>query len=127
MYCSIAFVLFSILLFFILMSLIMIDLSRSKKFTNGTWIDRDGNLLVMKLQKRKILLSFGVNTENDEYELTEKEYSYICTKIPFSSTYKIRVSNGVCVSINIVSGIATVYDKKKKIGKFAKNNLITFD
>lgn len=127
MYLIIILVVFYILLFFVFASIIIFDIVKCRKFTNGTWIDRDGNLLVMKLGPRKILLSFGVNTENDEYELTEKEYTYHCMKIPFSSTYKIKVSNGIHISINTISGIATVYNKKKKIGKFAKNNLITFD
>lgn len=127
MYYIIAFIIFCILLFFVFTSLIIFDNIKCRKFTNGTWIDRDGNLLVMKLGKRKILLSFGINTESDQYELTEKEYTYHCMKIPFVSTYKIKVSNGIHISINIISGIATVYDKNKKIGKFAKNNLIAFD
>jgi hypothetical protein len=49
------------------------------------------------------------------------------TRIPFMTGYKIKVNNGLVIDINYTTGIATVYDKKKKIGKFAKNNLIAFN
>ena len=124
MYSIFVVIVIMIIIFFAHMVFIMIDKSKAKAFTNGTWIDRDGNLLVMKINKNKILISFGVNTENDEYELTEKEYSFRCIKLPLSYNYSIKVNNGIKIAIDIVSGTATVYDKKKKIGKFAKNNLI---
>lgn len=124
-----AFILFTIIAITIIVfiGLIILDRSRCKQFINGTWIDRDGNLLIMKISGSKILISFGVNTENDEYELSEKEYKYSLSRIMLSRCYKIKVSNGISISIDYISGVATVYNKKKKIGKFAKNNLIAFD
>ena len=127
MYSLLAIIAIVVILFFTIYLLIVFDKRKSRAFTNGTWIDRDGNLLVMKLNKNKILLSFGVNTTGDEYELTEKQYSFKCSKFPFSSKYNIKVSNGIKISIGMIDGIAMVYDGDKKIGKFAKNNLIAFD
>jgi mRNA-degrading endonuclease RelE of RelBE toxin-antitoxin system len=110
----------------LLLGIIIIDRKRCKQFSNGTWIDRDGNLLILKISNNKILVSFGVNVENDEYELSEKEYKYSLSRVPLSTSYKLKIDN-IRVTINYVSGIATVYDGKKKIGKFAKNNLIAFN
>jgi hypothetical protein len=115
-----------VLIIFLFLTIVFIDRKRCKQFSNGTWIDRDGNLLILKIDKGKMLLSFGIN-EGEEYELSEKEYSYGLNRIPLSSTYKIKVNNGLLIDINYVTGIATVYDKKKKIGKFAKNNLIAIN
>lgn len=127
MYICIVLIVIIVLLFFTLCLAVIADRKNAKLFTDGTWIDRDGNLLVMKLKDNKITLSFGVNTNGDEYELTEKKYSYSYIRLPFSSTYKIKVNNGVTVNIDINSGSATVYNKKKKVGRFAKNNLLLFD
>ena len=110
----------------LLLGIIIIDRKRCKQFSNGTWIDRDGNLLILKISNNKILVSFGLNVENDEYELSEKEYKYSLSRVPLSTSYKLKIDN-IRVTINYVSGIATVYDGKKKIGKFAKNNLIAFN
>lgn len=99
------------------------ELKFVKKFSNGTWIDSGGNILIMRLDK-KIKISFGINTEDDAYELAESDYDYSMRKIWLSSEYTIKVSNGMKITIDPVGGIATVFEKNKKIGKFAKNNLL---
>jgi hypothetical protein len=94
-----------------------------KRFSNGTWIDSDGNVLILKADK-KIKLSFGISKDDGTYELAENEYAYSINKKWFSSEYVIIVKNGMTITIDPVTGIATVYDKKKKVGRFAKNNLL---
>lgn len=116
-----------IMTIFLLIGIIILDRRRCKQFSNGTWIDRDGNILIMKIEKNRMLLSFGVNVEDDKYELSEKEYKYGLSRVPLCTKYIIKIENGISINVNYISGIATVYDKKKKIGKFAKNNLIAFN
>lgn len=119
----ILFVVAVIVILLILLALYIVCKRYSKLFSNGTWIDSDGNILVMKLDK-KIKISFGISV-NDSYELAENEYDYSISN--GWSSYTINVKNGMKINVDTVKGIATVYDKKKKIGKFAKNNLLAFD
>jgi hypothetical protein len=47
--------------------------------------------------------------------------------LPFTSSYTIKTNKDMVIKINIIRGIATVYKKDKKIGNFAKNNLLLID
>lgn len=98
-----------------------------KRYSNGTWIDNDGNVLVIDTKKRKVSISFGISSDGDEYEFSEKQYNYFLWLVPFTNSYKIKTTEDLSISVDIVKGIATVYNKNKKVGKFAKNNLLLVD
>lgn len=97
----------------------------AKKFANGTWIDNDGNVLIIRADK-KIRVTFGVNTDGDEYELNEKDYSYSVSNNLFTQKYNIIMKDRR-IEIDPIAGMATVYYKKSKVGVFAKNNLFGLD
>lgn len=118
-------IVFIITIFFIILT-IYTERKQAIDFSNGTWIDNDGNILVLSFQD-KLSISFGVQADDDNYEFSEKKYNYSIRRRPFSNKYKIKTNKDLNIDINIVDGIATVYKKNKKVGKFAKNNLLLMD
>ena len=93
-----------------------------KAYTNGTWVDKDASVLVMKVDGDKIKVAFGISDEED-YEFVEDSYSYSMNKKLFSSSYIVKI-NQIKLEINPITGSAMVYKKQKFIGEYVKNNML---
>lgn len=111
----------TILLF---LAIVIIHVRFYKNFANGTWIDREGNILVLETKGLKLSMSFGILNDDSTYEFSEKKYNSLFLPGLRPSRYTIVVNKKIKINIDVVKGTATVYISGKKVGKFAKNNLL---
>lgn len=124
MICEILLCLVIFLLFITILYTYIANRSFIIKYSNGTWIDSEGNLLILVINKSKIKVTFGINND-DSYELSENEYKYSIAKKLYSSEYTIYLPAKTSITICPISGLAKVSNNKKIIGRFAKNNLLS--
>lgn len=61
------------------------------KFLNGTWIDKDGNIIHISVNNKNIDLSLGSEINEKEYEFISKQYKYKISKKWMHHRYIIKL------------------------------------
>lgn len=84
------------------------------KYISGSWIDSDGNIIILDITDSGLLsVSFGTQISDEDFEVMSGEYDYTISKVWFKQEYTIHFGKGVEICI-LPADKAIKFSKKNK-------------
>lgn len=112
-----------VVLIFLIIAMVMYNFFVNRlfimEFINGSWMDKDGNLIVLSQTEDGLLgISFATANEAGEYEVVSDECGYSISKVWLKQEYNIGFGKKNNILVKPADKKVEFYKKGKLIGEF---------